>query len=146
MKVARALAGCGDERVWPAEEGRDRKYQQFIDKVLWGGFLQYSDGLNKYGVRKSLFYYSPADVPGFQYDSSLNWTSWTSWKRAKLNRSVVATTIRMWWRRTGPCIAWRAITRPGHQSSVGLVSRSGLSDHKVHFQSWPEWPAPGRLG
>lgn len=56
------------------------KYEQFIDNVLWGG-LQYNDGPNKYGVRKSLFYYSPADVPGFQYDSSLNWTTWTSWKK-----------------------------------------------------------------
>ena len=39
------------------------KYEQFIDNVLWGG-IQYKDGANKYGVRKSLFYYSPSDVPG----------------------------------------------------------------------------------
>jgi hypothetical protein len=32
------------------------KYQQFIDCVLWGG-LQYSDGPQRYGVRKSLFYW-----------------------------------------------------------------------------------------
>jgi Family of unknown function (DUF5695) len=87
------IAGLGDEGgsgSWLAaamkEFGQPRKeelekYQQFIDKVLWGG-LQYSDGPNKYGVRKSLFYYSPADVPGFQYDSSLNWTTWTSWKKS----------------------------------------------------------------
>ena len=52
------------------------KYEQFIDKVLWGG-LQYKDGPNKYGVRKSLFYYSPADVPGFQYDPALNSPKYT---------------------------------------------------------------------
>ena len=46
------------------------------------GGLQYNDGPNKYGVRKSLFYYSPQDVPGFQYDPSLNWTTWTSWKKS----------------------------------------------------------------
>ena len=83
------IAGLGDEGgsgSWLAavmkEFGQPRKdeiekYEQFIDKVLWGG-LQYRDGPNKYGVRKSLFYYSPPDVPGFQYDSSLNWTTWTS--------------------------------------------------------------------
>jgi hypothetical protein len=57
------------------------KYEQFIDKVLWGG-LQYKDGPNKYGVRKSLFFYSPEDVPGFRYEPALNWTTWTSWKKA----------------------------------------------------------------
>ena len=88
------IAGLGDEGgsgSWLAaamkEFGQPKKeevtkYEQFIDKVLWGG-LQYSDGPNKYGVRKSLFYYSPADVPGFQYDSSLNWTTWTSWKKSE---------------------------------------------------------------
>jgi hypothetical protein len=86
------IAGLGDEGgsgSWLAaamkEFGQPNKeeisrYEQFIDNVLWGG-LQYSDGPNKYGVRKSLFYYSPADVPGFQYDSALNWTTWTSWKK-----------------------------------------------------------------
>jgi len=57
------------------------KYEQFIDRVLWGG-LQYSEGPNRFGVRKSLFYYSPPDVPGFNYDSAFNWTTWTSWKKA----------------------------------------------------------------
>ena len=87
------IAGLGDEGgsgSWLAAAMKEfgqpnkeelAKYEQFIDKVLWGG-LQYSDGPNKYGVRKSLFYYSPADVPGFQYDPSLNWTTWTSWKKS----------------------------------------------------------------
>jgi len=86
------IAGLGDEGgsgSWLAaamkQFGQPRKdelekYEQFIDKVLWGG-LQYKDGNNKYGVRKSLFFYSPTDVPGFQYDPSLNWTTWTSWKK-----------------------------------------------------------------
>jgi len=86
------IAGLGDEGgsgSWLAaamkEFGQPKKneiekYEEFIDGVLWGG-LQYKDGENKYGVRKSLFYYSPADVPGFEYDRDLNWTSWTSWKK-----------------------------------------------------------------
>jgi hypothetical protein len=57
------------------------KYQRFIDSVLWGG-IQYSDGPRKYGVRKSMFFYAPKEFPDFQYDPSLNWTTWTSWDRA----------------------------------------------------------------
>lgn len=84
------IAGLGDEGgsgSWLAAAMKEfgqpsreeiAKYEQFIDKVLWGG-IQYNDGPNKYGVRKSLFFYSPTDVPGFQYDPSLNWTTWTSW-------------------------------------------------------------------
>lgn len=86
------IAGLGDEGgsgSWLAaamkQFGQPRKeeiekYEQFIDRVLWGG-LQYKDGPNKYGVRKSLFYYSPQDVPGYKYDPSLDWTTWTSWKK-----------------------------------------------------------------
>lgn len=87
------IAGLGDEGgsgSWLAAAMKQfglpkkeelAKYEDFVDKVLWGG-LQYKDGPNKYGVRKSLFYYSPQDVPGFQYDPSLNWTTWTSWKKS----------------------------------------------------------------
>ena len=87
------IAGLGDEGgsgSWLAaamkEFGQPRKeevakYEQFIDRVLWGG-LQYNDGPNRYGVRKSLFYYSPQDVPDYKYDPTLDWTTWTSWKKA----------------------------------------------------------------
>ena len=86
------IAGLGDEGgsgSWLAaamkQFGQPRreeiaKYEQFIDRVLWGG-LQYKDGPNRYGVRKSLFYYSPQDVPDYKYDPALNWTTWTSWKK-----------------------------------------------------------------
>jgi hypothetical protein len=86
------IAGLGDEGgsgSWLAaamkEFGRPdpvevAKYERFIDGVLWGG-LQFKDGPNKYGVRKSLFFYEPALVPGFTYDPQRNWTSWTSWNQ-----------------------------------------------------------------
>ncbi len=88
------IAGLGDEGgsgSWLAaamkEFGQPRreeiaKYEQFIDRVLWGR-LQDSDGPTRYGVRKSLFYYSPQVVPDFKYDPTLDWTTWTSWKRAE---------------------------------------------------------------
>jgi len=56
------------------------KYQQFVDGVLWGG-IQYKTGPYKYGVRKSLFYYQPDQLPLNYYRSDLNWTSWTSWNK-----------------------------------------------------------------
>jgi hypothetical protein len=87
------IAGLGDEGgsgSWLAaamkQFGQPKKeelakYEQFIDGVLWGG-LQYKDGPNKYGVRKSLFFYSPQDAPGFTYEPTFNWTTWTSWKKS----------------------------------------------------------------
>jgi len=95
------IAGLGDEGgsgSWlaavmkqfgqPSKEEIE-KYQQFIDNVLWGG-LQYKDGPRQYGVRKSLLYYQPEELPPNYYRSDLNWGSWTSWKKVdaeKVDRS-----------------------------------------------------------
>jgi hypothetical protein len=65
------------------------KYEQFVNKVLWGG-IQFDKGDKKYGVRKSLFYYQPDEMPEGYYNSQFNWGSWTSWdKKAseQVNRS-----------------------------------------------------------
>ena len=56
------------------------KLQQFVDGVLWGG-LQSKDGPHPYGVRKSLFYYQPDQMPANYYNSSFDWKSWTSWNK-----------------------------------------------------------------
>ncbi|HSD46623.1 MAG TPA: DUF5695 domain-containing protein, partial [Pyrinomonadaceae bacterium] len=86
------IAGLGDEGgsgSWLAAAMKEfgqprkeeiRKFEQFIESVLWGG-LQYADGPNKFGVRKSLFYYSPQELPDYKYDPALDWTTWTSWKK-----------------------------------------------------------------
>lgn len=86
------IAGLGDEAgsgSWLAaamkeEVAPDRveiaKYEQFINKVLWGG-IQYSSGENKFGVRKSMFYYAPSELAGYKYDPAFNWTTWASWKK-----------------------------------------------------------------
>ncbi len=79
VRGKRWLAAAMKEFGQPRKE-EIRKFEQFIDGVLWGG-LQYKDGPNKYGVRKSLFYYSPPDLPGYKYDPALDWTTWTSWKK-----------------------------------------------------------------
>jgi len=93
MQDSRAwIAGLGDEGgagawlsavmkelVQPNKEELE-KLQQFVDGVLWGG-LQYKDGPHQYGVRKSLFYYQPDEMPPGYYRSDLDWTSWTSWNK-----------------------------------------------------------------
>jgi hypothetical protein len=91
------IAGLGDEAgsgSWlaammkelgqPDKEELD-KLQQFVDGVLWGG-LQYADGRRQYGVRKSLFYYQPDQMPANYYRSDFNWTSWTSWNKRASER------------------------------------------------------------
>ena len=62
----------------PKKEEVD-KLAEFVDKVVWGR-LQYSEGPRMYGVRKSLFFYQPDQVPGYEYQQG-NWTSWTSWNK-----------------------------------------------------------------
>jgi len=62
----------------PKKEEVD-KLAEFVDKVVWGR-LQYSEGPRMYGVRKSLFFYQPDAVPGYEYQQG-NWTSWTSWNK-----------------------------------------------------------------
>jgi hypothetical protein len=57
------------------------KYQQFVDGVIWGG-LQYSSGSLMYGVKRTLFYYEPGQLPPGYYDSSIDWTYWGAWRRA----------------------------------------------------------------
>jgi hypothetical protein len=86
------IAGLGDEAgsgSWLAAGMKQfvepnqtelAKYERFIDEVLWGG-LQYKDGPDKYGVRKSLFYYAPDLLPNYQYSRDFNWTTWASWKK-----------------------------------------------------------------
>jgi hypothetical protein len=91
------IAGLGDEAgsgSWLAAAmklyGQPRKdeiekYEQFIDKVLWGG-IQYNQGENTYGVRKSMFYYQPDEMPPGYYDSRVRWSRGTSWNKAAAAR------------------------------------------------------------
>jgi uncharacterized protein DUF5695 len=73
------LAAIMKELVQPNKEELT-KLQQFVDGVLWGG-LQSKEGLHAYGVRKSLFYYQPDQMPPNYYNSSFDWKSWTSWNK-----------------------------------------------------------------
>jgi hypothetical protein len=78
------IAGLGDEggggswlgaimkQVVLPEKEEVAKLEDFVNQTIWGG-LQYSEGENKYGVRKSLFYYEPDSMPKGTYSSDVRW-------------------------------------------------------------------------
>lgn len=85
------IAGLDDEggagswlaaimKQWVAPNaGEIAKFGDFVDGVLWGR-IQYKDGAEIYGIRKSLFYYEPDEFPGY-YRTDFDWTTWTSWNK-----------------------------------------------------------------
>ena len=74
------LAAAMKEYVRPDKQ-QIAQLEDFVDQVLWGG-IQYKDGPKKFGVRKSLFYYQPDELPASYYRSDLNWHTWESWNKA----------------------------------------------------------------
>lgn len=81
------LAGAMKQFGQP-DSAQVSKYQRFVDEVIWGG-LQYSSGSQRYGVKRTLFYYEPSLLPGGYYDSSVQWTDaktgqtyWGAWNKA----------------------------------------------------------------
>lgn len=60
------------------------KLQQFVDNTLWGN-IQYNEGKNKYGVRKSVFYYEPDSLPKGTYDENINFKTWAAWNHKHAN-------------------------------------------------------------
>lgn len=61
------------------------KFERFVTQTL-DGRLQVNQGPEKFGVRKSLFYYEPG--AGVSYDPALNWTTWSSWKKSQADSVV----------------------------------------------------------
>lgn len=49
-----------------------KKLENFVHETMWGG-IQYSEGENKYGVRKSMFYYEPDSMPAGTYSDTIRW-------------------------------------------------------------------------
>jgi len=56
------------------------KLKQFVDTVMFGR-IQLKDGPQKYGVRKSLFYYAPDSLPKDTYSKDINFKTWSAWPR-----------------------------------------------------------------
>ena len=86
------IAGLGDEggsgawlgaamkQLIQPDPDEIRKLERFVDETLWDG-LQYAEGPLRFGVRKSLFYYEPDDLPEGTYSDSIGYGGWSSWSR-----------------------------------------------------------------
>ena len=55
------------------------KLERVVNETIVGK-LQVASGRQAGGVRKSLFYYEPDQLPG-HYDPSIDWQSWTAWPK-----------------------------------------------------------------
>jgi len=63
------------------------KFERFVTGTL-DGRLQVNEGPEKFGVRKSLFYYDPQPPGGFKYDPSFDWKQWSAWKKSQADSVV----------------------------------------------------------
>lgn len=93
------LAGLSDEAgagSWLAaimkqlgqpEASEIAKFERFYNEVI-DGHLQINKGPNKYGVKKSLFFYDPKSFPDYEYDNDLDWTTWASWSKEQADSVV----------------------------------------------------------
>ena len=54
--------------------------EDFVQKTIWGG-IQYNEGREKYGVRKSMFYYEPDSMPAGTYSKDVNYNTWAAWDK-----------------------------------------------------------------
>jgi hypothetical protein len=85
------IAGMSDEGgggAWVAammkqldnpDAGEVAKLERMVNETVVGK-LQIAEGPQAGAVRKSLFYYDPAEFPDY-YDKTTNWKSWTSWSK-----------------------------------------------------------------
>ncbi len=77
------LAAIMKQLIQP-DKAEINKLQTFIDSTLWGN-IQYSEGKNKYGVKKSVFYYEPDSLPKGTYSDDINYKTWAAWDHKHAN-------------------------------------------------------------
>ncbi|MCX2492942.1 DUF5695 domain-containing protein [Pedobacter sp. PF22-3] len=73
------LGAIMKQLVQPKKEEVD-KLKQFVDSVMFGR-IQLKSGPQKYGVKKSLFYYAPDSLPKDTYDANINFKVWSAWPK-----------------------------------------------------------------
>jgi hypothetical protein len=66
------------------EKSEVDKLQKFVDTVMFRN-IQLKEGPNKYGVRKSLFFYQPDSMPKNTYASDINFKTWAAWPAKEAN-------------------------------------------------------------
>ncbi|MBC3542232.1 hypothetical protein H7U12_21290 [Rufibacter sp. H-1] len=73
------LGAIMKQSVLPKKSEID-KLQRFVEETLWGR-IQVAEGPNKFGVRKSLFYYAPDSLPAGTYTIPANLKVWSLWPK-----------------------------------------------------------------
>lgn len=73
------LGAIMKQLVQPKKEEVD-KLKQFVDSVMFGR-IQLNSGPQKYGVKKSLFYYAPDSLPKGTYAADINFKTWAAWPK-----------------------------------------------------------------
>jgi len=80
------VAAIMKQLIQPEPEELD-KLSTFVHETMWGG-IQYNEGERKYGVRKSMFYYEPDELPEGYYCDDINWDTWSAWDREEAESVV----------------------------------------------------------
>lgn len=57
------------------------KMEQFVNETIWGKLQSNAADSTKYGVKKSLFFYAPKDMPEGTYSASVNYKTWAAWPK-----------------------------------------------------------------
>lgn len=91
------IAGLGDEggsgswlgammkQLVQPDKTEIAKMELFVNQTLWGKLQSNTDDSTKYGVRKSLFYYEPKEMPEGTYSKEINFKTWASWPKKEAN-------------------------------------------------------------
>ncbi len=66
------------------EKAEIDKLQKFVDTVMFGN-IQLKEGPQKYGVKKSLFFYEPDSMPKNTYAKDINFKTWSAWPSKEAN-------------------------------------------------------------
>lgn len=72
--------GAAMKQLVLPDQKQVQQLEQFVDQTLWGR-LQVSEGPEKYGVRKSLYYYEPDSMPAGTYSKEINYKTWSAWPK-----------------------------------------------------------------
>lgn len=73
------LAAVMKQLVQP-DKAELEKLQRFVHETMWGN-IQHKDGPQKYGVKKSVFYYEPDSMPTGTYRDDVNYNVWSAWNK-----------------------------------------------------------------
>ncbi len=91
------IAGLGDEggsgswlgaimkQLIQPDKVEVQKMEQFVNETMWGKLQSNNSDSSKYGVRKSLFYYEPKEMPEGTYSSTINFKTWSAWPKKEAN-------------------------------------------------------------